>query len=226
MANIFQFTQPVELLFVNLFELRTPKGVPGAKPRWSITVNFPKTSSDYEAVKTLVIKTFRDKFPTVDLSGVEWPFVTGEAFTKRAISKAATDEKKAQIAKSNAHLAGHVVLSAKALADRGAPQLSVLVPGQGIVTYEGAMRETVRDKFYCGCQVIAEINFCAWKRDGSEERFDRYGVTAYVNAVLSLNTGERRGGQRSGAERFGAFKHEGVMSTVDPRPAISEDIPF
>jgi hypothetical protein len=88
------------------------------------------------------------------------------------------------------------------------------------VTYEGENRNTVRDKFYPGCQVRLEVNFVPWKMEG---RQPRYGVTAYVNAVLSLNKGERRGGQRSGADRFGTYEHEGTVSEVNP---MVDDVPF
>ncbi len=223
-ANIFTFQQPVELLFANLFEQKVPRGIDGAKPRWDITLTMPADHPDFVAIKKLVVAAFQKEYPGVDMGRVEWPFERGEKFIERAIENAATAEKKASARSQNERLLGHVILSAKSY--KYAPQLSVLVAGRGVQTFEGENRATVRDKFYSGCLVRAEINFQPWKQPGREERFDRFGVTAYVNAVLSLNKGDRRGGQRSGADRFGGYEHEGTVSATDPRAMADADIAF
>lgn len=223
-VTIFTFQQPVDLLFANLFEQKTPKGIEGAKPRWDITLDMPADHPDFIAIKKLVVESFKKEYPSVDLSRVEWPFERGEKFAEKALDRAATAEKKDQARAQNAHLAGKVILNAKSY--KFAPQLSVVVPGRGVHTYEGDNRNTVRDKFYSGCQVRAELAFMPWKQQGKEERFDRYGVTAYVNAVLSLNKGERRGGFKSGADRFGGYEHEGSISNSDPRFNGEADLAF
>lgn len=211
-SNLFVLTVPAEIAFCNLFEKRAPQ--PGSREQWDMTVLMPADSPDLAAIKKLCVGVFKSKFPGIDLSQkANWgqPWENGDDYIARI------KREKGDKAPDNAFMAGKVLLKAHAVLYP--PNLSVLMPGRGIVDFRDDARLTVKDKFYSGCQVLAEYNFQAYQVGKNLP-----GVTAYLNKVCSLNKGERRGGGRSGSEVFSGYV--GKISAVDPTAAAEEEIAF
>jgi hypothetical protein len=91
------------------------------------------------------------------------------------------------------------------------------------VEYTDETRATAKDKFYSGVNVLAQFNFEAY--DGVDPNPD--GVTAYLNMICSLGTGDRVMG--AGASAADVFKgYVGSMSNIDPTGGLGldDEIPF
>lgn len=210
-SNIFTLSEPAELLFNadGIFEKHALEidGRKTDREQWDMTVLMRADSADLAALKQLVVTVFRGKFPEIDISDKrnwQYPWEAGEDFIERGKAKARATGKEPP---DNEFMLGHVLVKAHAV--KYAPNISVLVPGRGVVDFRDDARLTAKDKFYPGCQVLAEYNVASHKVGTNKP-----GVTLYLNKVCSLNKGERRGGGRSGAETFGAYV--GKMSAVDP----------
>jgi len=205
-SNLFILTTPAEIAFCNLFEKRAIKinGKDTNREQWDMTVLLPADSHELAEIKKLCVALFRQKHPDIDLADPRnwaYPWEAGEKYIARM--KTAKGDK----AHDNEFMLGKVLL--KSHSTLYAPNLSVNMPGRGIVDFRDEARLTVKDKFYPGCLVYAEFNFQTHKVGTNTP-----GVTAYLNKVCSLNKGERRGGGKSGSETFGAYV--GKLSAIDP----------
>lgn len=199
--NTFAMSVPAEIAFPPaLFEKRKP--TPKAEPRYEMAISLPADHPDLPAIKAMCKQIAEKNQPGVTASASAWkyPWQSADAF----IARQETKEKKYD----NSHLAGKVIFNSHST--KYEPKLSVLMPGRGVVDFwDEAARQTVKDKFYAGCQVLCEFSLVWYPPNNGIP-----GVTAYLNKVLSLNKGERRAGGRSGAETFSGYV--GKMSAVDP----------
>lgn len=210
-SNLFVLTVPAEIAFCNLFEKSKIKfnGVETGREQWDMTVFVSADSLELAEIKKLCVSIFKQNNPSVDLSDPKsWhrPWERGEDFIKRV------KDAKGDKAPDNEFMLGKVLLKSHSILYP--PNLSVNMPGRGIVDFRDEARDTVKDKFYPGCLVYAEYNFQAYKGVGQNPN----GVTAYLNKVCSLNKGERRGGGKSGADVFGAYV--GKLSAEDPTTEV------
>jgi hypothetical protein len=201
----FTFTHEAEIIFPPaLFEKRLAS--PRAKePRWEMALAIAPDHPDLKALKHMVVEFANSKRPGITSSPTAWkyPWSSADAY----LAKSAAKEKKYD----NTHLIGKVLINTHST--KYEPKLSVLMPGRGVVDFwEQAARQTVKDKFYAGALVLADVTFYWY-----DESNGLPGVALMLNKVLSLNKGERRGGGKSGSETFGA--HVGHLSAVDPTAA-------
>jgi Protein of unknown function (DUF2815) len=209
--HILLMTAPAEIAFVPaLFEKRQPAGKGAA--RWELALLMDNNHPDLQHAKQICKAVAERQQPGITTSPAAWkyPWSKADDYIAKGIAAGKTHD--------NSHMAGKVLLNTHATTYE--PKLSVLMPGRGVVDFwDDAARQTVKDKFYMGCQVLCEIAF-VWYPPGN----GLPGVTAYLNKVCSLNRGERRGGGKSGAETFGA--HVGHLSAVDPTAMAGAEVDY
>lgn len=204
-SNLFVLSAPAEIAFPPaLFEKR--KATPKAKERWEMALLFDQDHPDLAALKATCKRIAEGKSPgiTADPKAWKYPWSSADVFIERGIAKAKADNKEPR---NNEFMRGKVLFNSHSLLYE--PNLSVLMPGRGVVDFKDEARLTVKDKFYAGCQVLVEVNFVWYPENNGPPC-----VTAYLNKVCSLNKGERRGGGKAAAETFSAYV--GKVSAIDP----------
>lgn len=201
-TGIFQLTHDAELEFPHLFEPRQYKGKGDAK--YDAMFVFDADHTDMAAIKALVGRVARAKWPGVDFKDVTFPVKLGDKVADKNAER------------NNDFLRGKLVITARSVYP---PKLCVNMPGRGFVDFREADRDlpACKSAFYRGVRVLAEFNFVPQLVD------ERYYITAYLNSVGSLNKGERRGGGRSGNETFAGYV--GRVVADDPAAGMpkSED---
>lgn len=220
-ASLFQITKPVRLVYENLFEARHvgPRGSTNGTPKYDVTLTIPPDHPDLPAMKALALEVARAKWPGRDVIGdarnnlFKFPFDSGDKIADRAKQRGKDEEFKR----------GQIVLASRSKYE---PSLSAVVNGK-LIEYTGIggnpPRAAAKQHFYRGVEVLVQVNFVAYNGVGQNPD----GVTAYLNMVLSLGTGERiAGGARSAAEVFKGYV--GLNSQVDPTAGslMDDDIPF
>lgn len=210
--GLFDSTTPVVMLNPTLFEpkpyldpkTKKPKG----EPKFSGRFVFQPDHPDVATMKTKALAVARAEWPGVEPKDVNFPFKNGiKAAAKIRENKG--NEKVAEF------IDGKVLITARS---KFQPVLSIFQGGKA-VDLEGPALAAAKSKFYAGTDVLIELNFVAQEVD------EKKSVTAYLNKVLTLNRGERRGGGRTSAEAFKGY----VGSTVSEDPTsgdLDDEIPF
>lgn len=208
-SNLFVLSAPAEIAFPPaLFEKR--KATPQSRdPRWEMALLFDADHPDLPAIKAVCKRIAESKSPGITASATAWKFPWASADNFIEKQRATKGDK----APDNDFMRGKVLFNSHTLLYE--PRLSVLMPGRGVVDFKDEARATVRDKFYAGCQVLAEFNFVWYPSNNGPP-----GVTAYLNKVCSLNKGERRGGGQSSSDTFSAYV--GKVSAIDPTAGAAQ----
>ena len=205
----YVFTKPVRLLYTDgLMQAKPFIGEDGTKgaPRYSCQCLIPEDHPQLEEFKSLVLRLAREGLPAhVDEEG-KWTPVGLKLAIKSGASLIAKANAKAtalgRTPPDRSFYAGQYVLSVNAYATdqngvaRTPPRLVVYQNGQQ-VPYVDEERPLAKRFFYNGVLASVAINVKAFTGgDG--------GVTAYINRVLSVNSGEPINVGRSDEDVFGS----------------------
>jgi hypothetical protein len=206
--SVVSLSQPVTMVFPYLYEARAfgPKGKESGTPKYSANFLFEADSADLKRLVAKAKEIASSKWPGRDLASLKFPFSKGDALADKAKAKG----------KDGEFQRGKVVVVARSKYE---PRLAVLGDkGKPPIDLDGPARELHKSKFYSGVSVLAEFNFVAY--DGVGANPD--GITAYLNLILTLNTGTRIGGGASAAEVFKGYA--GNVSAEDP--TADDEIPY
>lgn len=209
-SGIFNLTEPVVMTFPNLLVPKAfgQKGKESGEPKYSANFSFNPDSADLKQMKAVAARIARAKWPGIDLKTLVFPFSNG--------NKLADDAKTNK--KDREFYRGKVVVAARSKYE---PRLSGVENGK-MVDYEGEARKAASGKFYSGVEVLAQVNFVAYKGVGRNPD----GVTAYLNMIFTTNKGVRIGTSQSAAEVFKGYV--GTISAEDPTAGaagIDDEIP-
>lgn len=212
-AGLYTMTAPVVMVHPQLFEAKAigPKGKESGTPKFSASFLLKSDSTDLAAMKALVSKLAKARWPGRNFqdpdSPVKFPFANGDKLA---------DKRKAKTGKDDGDFnRGHVVMSARSKFE---PKLSVLDGKQIIDLSSPELIAAHKNKFYFGTEVLATFNFVPY--DGVGANPD--GVTCYMNLIMSLNRGRKIATSTvSAADAFRGYI--GAMSAEDPTSGSSDD---
>ena len=191
--NTFTLTTPVRMIFVNLLTPRAFK--PGAEAKFSASFLIPEGSPDLEPLKTMLLRVYRDAFPGAAIEAFRLPLKKGDAQADKAKAKG----KDLEIAR------GHWVLGSSS---GYRPVLSVAANNTVIDLNNEELLAKYGAQFYAGVEAYGAVFFKDYTITEAN-----WGVTAYLQNVLSLNRGAKIGAA-SGASRFANYT--GHVSQTDP----------
>lgn len=197
-SGIYNLTEPVVMTFPNLLTPKAfgQKGKESGELKYSANFSFNPDSADLKAMKATAVRIARAKWPGRELKELCFPFSNG---TKLA------DDAKAN-KKDREFYRDKVIVAARSKYE---PRLSGIENGK-VVDYEGDLRAQASKKFFSGAEVLAQVNFVAYKGVGRNPD----GVTAYLNMVFTTGKGVRIGGGQTAAEVFKGYV--GTISAEDP----------
>lgn len=218
---VYQFTAPAVGIHLNLHEpkkFKDKRGKEQGDPKYQASFMFEPDHVDLNALKAKAAQAAKSKWPNRDLKELQFPFANGDALVAKK-KKELTDAGK-EYSGSHDYYAGFVVLKSSSKF----PARLAGIENKKVVDYvEPAQIAASKSKFYNGVKVLAEVNFVPY--EGVSQNPD--GVTAYVNMVLTTNTGARINMGRSAAEVFKGVA--GLASTDDPtggQGGVDDEIPF
>lgn len=182
------------------------------KGRYRISLIFDEGGGDLKRAMAAAKAVAQAKWPDYPVAKVVFPFKSGDKINAKLVKEG----KKAQ-----AEIAGKVTMRTTSAY---VPVLSAVV-GSEVVDYitDDAVKMNL-GKFYGGVMAGVELNFVA---NGDPDNPNMLpSVNAYINAICSLNKGERLGSRRPGSETFKGYA--GRYSETDPTdPGPSDDeIPY
>lgn len=204
----YALTEPVVMTFPQLFEAKAvgKKGQATGKLKFSANFLLARSSVDERAMKERAIQIAKARWPGRDIKELKFPFSNGD---KTADKRVALGKKDGEFNR------GHSILVARSGVDYP-PRLSLLENGK-FIDLDGPARAAAKPKFYPGVKVLCEVILAPYEGVGTNPD----GVCAYLNAVVSLNEGERlAGGARSAAETFKGYV--GHTTTEDPTDDLSD----
>lgn len=232
--GIFQVTKPVTGTFFNIVEAKsvTRNGKPTGDPKFSANAEFEPDHPGLAALKAKLMEVAKAKWPNRNFAAEARTSITikNDDGTEEIIKRIPTfvfpitsgtklaDDAKAK-GKDREFSRGKAVVTSRS---KYRPNLAVLVGGKLIdLDSDEAVKANAR-AFYSGVQCLFEFNVVAYEGVG-ETGAD--GVTAYLNKIVSLNSGTKvAGGGQSAAEVFKSYV--GSNSDVDPTAGLDDEIPF
>lgn len=210
-SGVFNLTEPVVMTFPNLMVPKAfgAKGKESGEPKYSANFSFNPDSADLKGMKAVAARVARAAWPGRDFKELIFPFSNGDKLADAAkVNK-----------KDREFYRGKVVIAARSKYE---PRLSGIENGVA-VDYEDT-RKAAAGKFYSGVEVLAQVNFVAYKGVGRNPD----GITAYLNMVFTTNKGMRIGTNQSAAEVFKGYV--GIVSAEDPTAGaasnLDDEIPF
>lgn len=225
-ASLYALTSPAMLIFENLFTARAvgPKGKAVGTPKYDVSLGLTPDHPDLKSIQALMLGVARAKWPGRDIVNeardkdangnpkqpmFKFPLASGDKLADKAKAKGKDGEAQR----------GKLVIASRSKFE---PILSAVVNGSIVEFISPQLRPTAKQYFYRGVEVLVELNFVAY--DGVDTNPD--GVTAYLNKVCSLNTGDKLGG--AGSNSAEVFKgYVGLHSNENPLAGVSdEEIPF
>jgi len=209
--GIFNLTVPVVMTFPQLFDAKafTKNGKAQGEPKYSANFEFPIASEDLKAIKALMGKMARSKWPDKPLTELCFPLANGDKLADARKEKGKDDGE---------HMRGKVVISARSKYE---PRLAYLDGGKIVDLDNVTAKAAAKNKFYPGVEVLAQFNLVPYDAVGQNSRG---GVTAYLNMVLSTGKGARLSGGQTASEAFKGYV--GSVSAENPEAPGSEEIPF
>lgn len=199
--GLFSLTAPAVMTFADLLEPKAFKrnGKEQGDPKYSARLVFDANHPDVLAMKELVTKIARSRWPDKPFSELAFPFVSGDKLADKAKTKG----------KDTAEwLRGKVVVTPKS---KLAPRLAYIDGGKIIDLETDTAIHAAKGKFYNGVEVLVQMNFGAYDPIGEQAKG---GVTSYLNMVISTNKGQRRTGGASPSDVFRNYR--GGVSAEDP----------
>jgi hypothetical protein len=194
----FTFTEPVRMIWPtlppNAPKTYVPKvGKPGA-PKYLATFLIEPDHPDLIPLKELIVATWNGAYPGRQIDPALLPIKSGTTLA---------DTEKAK-GKDYEYCRGCAVFTT---GSPRAPLLAVFSGGNKVSLTTDALLAMHKGQFYSGVDVFPSVVINAYEI-GSK------GINAYLNMVLSANTGEAVGGGRDAND---VFKHiKGQISQTDP----------
>lgn len=217
----FILVEPARGVFFNLFEAKAVqvRGKDSGTPKFSANFLFDPAGKNAPALKRAFVETARAQWPGRDLAELGKPWQIGDEVIAKEAAKAKRENREP---KSRDFYAGQIVMISRSTF---APSLGVL-KGKQLVEFAGDddRRVTLKPNFYMGADVLGTFTLQAY--GGVGENPD--GVTAYLDGVVALGTGERIGGAGgAGRDLASTFSgYIGINTTEDPMAGLDEEIPF
>jgi len=213
---LFEITSPVTLAFPGLFvatKFKDPAtGREANEPTFDGTFLFAPDHPDLPAIRSALMQVASDTWPSAQFSDpskpgfmeLDWALKSGDAMADAAKTKGKDAE----------HFRGFYVMRAHSF-DKYPPGLGCVINGQlRDVPRSGEERITFQKYFYGGVNVLGQIGFRGYQVGNNKP-----GVTAYLQVVCSLGTGDHNsklegGGGKSASSLFS--KHIGHVTDVSP----------
>ncbi len=219
-VSTYNLTTPAILAHPNLFEPRAfgAKGKETGEKKYSANLVLdpadPKQKADIDGMKAMAAAVAKARWPGRDLKTLKFPFTSGD----KLIAK--RKEKKGTTYSGDADFqTGKVIIAGRSKYE---PRLALLEGGK-LIDLDGPARAAAKQKFFFGCEILAQVNFVAY--DGVGANPD--GITCYLNMVVSLNKGTRLSGGASAAETFrGYVGHTSAEDPTGGEQIADDDIPF
>lgn len=225
-TGIYRVLRPVLLAYPSVITPRAfgPKNKPKGDPKYGGTFVFAPDHPDLKPIKDLIVKVARAMFPGGSLKEMSFPISNGDDLIERQVAalvrqgKSATEQ--AAIREKFSWAKGKALLKASS---KFQPALAVVNAGEIVNLDTEVLKTTNKGAFYFGVQALPEFNFIAGARTSADSK--DY-VTAYLNGLVSINTGDKIGGGGSLAERFSGYV--GTAKDYDPTAGATtdDDIPF
>lgn len=208
--------EKVRMAFGNLTEPRVvgKRGAAGT-PKYSGTFVFDKDSPDLKKLKEVALSVMKAQWPGRPPSEVKFPFADGTKKIEQEVKKA---EREKRAPKKMDFFENKVVFSARS---KFPVQLCQLVNGS-VVPFEGPDLAKAAKLFYNGCYVVPAVNFVPYEGQAQDGFGNPDGVTAYLEAVMFIEDGERIGGGKTPAETFSGW----AGSVSDEDPGLDDEIAF
>ena len=199
--------------FLNLDKPRTITQSPREVPKFSANFEIEKGSSEEKRIRAAIVEAARQMWPNMDIgdaikSGrLNVPLSDGDKLADKASQKSADTGKKRDREWSR----GKVVLIARSK-DEYPPAVTIRENGATVVCETLDAVSRAKSKFlYTGVQVLFGVKLSAYDAVGAD---GKPGVTAYLEAVESLGTGDRLIAQKDRTERFSSYI--GLEKNEDP----------
>lgn len=217
----YQMVKPAPVIWAHLIKPRPARTINGNayKAQYEVTFLFAPDHPDLAAIKTMLGSIAMAQFGRVD--NLKYPLENGNKLADAAQAKG----------KDREYLRGKVMFKPHGLVTRQdgvtpvqPPRLLVLSGGKYVRFENEAERPAASKFFYNGVLAIAEVSLGAYTGMGG-------GVSAYLNEILSLNSGERINAGVDDEAKYGAAdkwsQYVGTVSSVDPTlGAPGGEIPF
>src|SRR5579859_1190495 len=216
--NLIVFAEPVVLVFSHLFTPQTfdektrkfRDAKEGEKGGYDATFLFDAGSAELANIKAIAARivdaqAFKDKEGAlIPRHLLQVPWETGEAYVARRKRESGDKFTGGEL------FAGKVLLKSNTIY---APPLSLFA--NGLTKFQAESRSMAEKYFYPGVRVVAEINLQPHSVGSNMP-----GVKAYLNELISTNTGDRIAGGKPTEEKFSEFM--GRVTTVDPAAGGSQ----
>jgi len=175
-------------------------------PKYSLNIEFLPDSAILAEAKKKAAAVARAKFgPDVNLSDLTVPWSSGDKLADKAKAKG----------KDREFSRGRIVLTARS---KNPPQVAAIVDGK-IREFGADTIQQAKRYFYTGVEGLVELYFEAYDAIDRGDDPGKPGVTCYLNAVCSLNKGERLTGRPAATETFSGYvglnKSEDVTAGLD-----------
>ena len=234
--GLFTLTKPVVSAHPTLI---TPKqfekdGKPQGEAKYGLRLLFDLESDDLFELAKVSVRVARAKWPGLDVKAAiakakegdragfiaelinmgrdfHFPFASGDALANKRKAKSGKDDGDFQ--------RGMIVVAGRS---KYRPKLGILEKGRLTDLADDAAIMAAKEKFYFGVKVLAQLNLVGYEGGTGPD-----GVTAYLQSVLSTNTGPKlSSGGASVAETFKAYV--GSVSAEDPTGGgvLDDDIAF
>lgn len=199
--GLFTFTTPVVMSLSNLLEAKAfvKNGKAQGEPKFGANLILPLDHPDFPAIKELVMKIIRQRWPDKPVSELAIPFQSGDKINE----KRKLDKKTALDFQT-----GKVVINARSKYE---PRLSYIENGKIIDLETDTAKHMAKSKFYNGVEVLVQLNFVPYDPIGQNAKG---GVTAYLQQVLSTNKGKKLAGASASSDVFKSYV--GGVSAEDP----------
>lgn len=214
----FDSLEPWTGTFLNLDKPRTITGSNREVPKFSGNFEIEKGSPEEKRIRAAVVEAARQLWPNMDIGTairegrLSVPLSDGDKLADKAKQKSA-DTGKPRLREWSR---GKIVLTARSK-DEYPPAVTIRENGQTVVleTLDAVARS--KGKFlYTGVNVLFGVRLNAYDAVGAD---GKPGVTAYLEAVESLGTGERLIAQKDRTERFRGYI--GLEQDHDPTGATA-----
>src|SRR5665213_966980 len=173
------------MLFPRVLKMEAPNYGDAKKvadPEVSIRVAIPLDHPELPRLKQ-VLGAVRDAKFGKDAKGIVLPIAVGDTMADKG--KARNERKGKKVSPVEEAMRGHIILTAKS--KQFLPNLSYF-DGKNIIEVAEDIRQQSGGKFYSGCLGTVEVKFSAYDGNGSNIA---NGVTCYLQAVCSLNKGDK-----------------------------------
>lgn len=184
------------------------------EPQYDAMFGFEPAADDLTALKMVIAKLYGQKWPGRDMNGLARPIQNGTSLAEKGAAKAKADQKANN---PQEWMRGLVVLKCKS---KYRPQLGV-VNGRSIIDLDEDAKVAIhKGKFYAGVNALAKFTLFTYEGVGANPD----GVSAQLDAVISLGTGKRLFSRASASEVFKGY--QGSVTADDPRGPQGDEIPF